>query len=197
MIRNLNTNLLVYIVMFVACMPGIALAHSAESGASLFDGMLHPALGLDHLLAMVSVGVLSAQIGGRAIWSVPTTFVAVMAFGGFLGFEGISLISVESGIGFSVVVLGIAIAAAKRIPVIIAMIFVGFFAIFHGYAHGAEMPVMSDPIYYALGFLSGTAVIHLLGVLIGYYARNSERGVLFLRTSGAVVAATGVVFLIR
>lgn len=145
---------------------------------------------------MIGVGILSAQIGGRAIWAVPATFVGVMALGGYLGYQGITVISVELGIGLSVVVLGLAIAADKRMPMIIAMLFFGFFAVFHGHVHGAEMPEMADPIYYGLGFLSGTAAIHLLGVLVGYFAQHSKRGAVLLRASGALVAAAGVTFLI-
>ena len=194
--RNLSGGFVAWVAAIMALLPAAAMAHSGDSGGDLLAGLLHPVLGMDHLLAMVSVGILSAQIGGRAIWTVPATFVGLMAFGGFLGYEGINLIRVELGIGISVLVLGIAIAADKRLPVVVAMIFVGFFGIFHGHAHGAEIPTMSDPMYYGLGFLTGTAGIHILGVVVGYFSNSTKRGAIALRTSGLAVAAAGVSFLV-
>jgi urease accessory protein len=194
--RDYQTGFLAWVAAVLALLPGVALAHSGDSAGDLVAGLLHPVLGMDHLLAMVSVGILSAQIGGRAIWTVPATFVGLMAFGGLLGYEGINLIRVELGIGISVLVLGVAIAADKRLPVVVAMIFVGFFGIFHGHAHGAEIPTMSDPMYYGLGFLTGTAGIHILGVLVGYYSSSTKRGAIALRTSGVAVAVAGVTFLV-
>ena len=178
----------------------LPIAGFAHEGASLpygsfVGGLSHPVLGLDHFLAMVSVGILSAQLGGRAIWTVPATFVGVMALGGVLGFIDIGLTAIEAGIALSVLVLGIAIAADKRLPLTIAMSFVGFFAIFHGYAHGAEMPAVANSVTYAAGFLIGTTALHLFGVLIGDISRRYTRGPLVLRFSGAFIAATGMLFL--
>lgn len=183
--------------MPLAMLPGLAMAHEANSlqFGSFLAGLTHPVLGPDHFLAMVSVGLLSAQIGGRAIWTVPATFVGVMACGGILGLVGIGLSAIEVGIAMSVLLLGIAIAADRRLPVLLAMAAVGVFAVFHGYAHGAEMPVVAEPVRYAAGFLLGTAALHLLGVLLGDIARRYARGKLLLRWAGGVIAATGVFFL--
>ncbi len=145
---------------------------------------------------MVSVGVLSAQIGGRAIWTVPATFVAVMAFGGLLGYIDVGLTAIEAGIAISVLALGIAIAADRKLPISLAMSAVGFFAIFHGYAHGAEMPVVANSVTYAAGFLSGTAALHLFGVLLGDIARRNVHGNSVLRLAGGVIAGTGALFLV-
>jgi urease accessory protein len=163
---------------------------------SFLSGLTHPVLGLDHLLAMVSVGVLSAQIGGRAIWSVPATFVLVMAVGGLLGWVDIGLTAIEVGIAFSVLALGTAIAADKRVPIVAAMSAVGVFAIFHGYAHGAEMPTVATPTTYALGFMTGTALLHLTGVLIGDISQQYAPGKLILRGAGVAIAGAGAFFLV-
>jgi urease accessory protein len=180
-------------------LPGLALAHEGASlpYGSFLAGLTHPVLGLDHLLAMVSVGVVSAQIGGRAIWTVPATFVIVMAIGGLFGLLDVGLGAIEYGIAVSVLALGIAIAADRRLPVVVAMIAVGIFAIFHGYAHGEEMPEIAAPARYAAGFLIGTAVLHLLGVLIGDVSRHYARGKQVLRAAGGLIAAAGVFFLAR
>lgn len=171
-------------------LPSIAFAHQA-SGGGFLAGLSHPVLGFDHLLAMLSVGILSAQMGGRALWLVPTTFVSIMLVGGILGLNGFALISVETGISISVLVLGISLTIEKKIAPILAMCFVGFFAIFHGYAHGIEMPNLASPIYYALGFIVGTASIHVIGVLIGTIAVKLANGAQLLRYLGAGIAGIG------
>jgi urease accessory protein len=163
---------------------------------SFLSGLTHPVLGLDHFLAMVSVGILSAQIGGRAIWTIPATFVLIMAFGGLLGWLDVGLTAVEIGIGFSVLALGTAIALDRRVPMVAAMSAVGVFAVFHGYAHGAEMPLVAQPATYALGFMTGTALLHLGGVVIGDISQHYERGKLLLRAAGVVIAGTGAFFLV-
>ncbi len=175
-----------------------ASAHEAGSlpYGSFMGGLIHPVLGPDHFLAMVSVGVLSAQMGGRAIWTVPATFVSVMAIGGLLGLVDIGLTAIELGIAFSVLVLGFAIAAERKIPVLLAMAFVGAFAIFHGYAHGAEMPSVAQPVLYATGFLTGTAGLHITGLLIGDISQHYAAGKVGLRVAGGVIAAVGAMFLV-
>ena len=174
----------------------VANAHEANSlpFGSFLAGLTHPVLGPDHFLAMVSVGILSAQLGGRAIWTVPATFVGVMAVGGALGIADIGLTAIELGIALSVLVLGAAIAAERRIPVLLAMAAVGVFAVFHGYAHGAEMPTVAEPVRYAAGFLIGTAALHVLGLLIGDITQHYERGKVGLRVAGGVIAACGLWF---
>lgn len=172
------------------------LAHTLEGGSSAIAGFLHPLLGLDHLLAMVTVGLLSAQIGGRAIWLVPATFVASMAAAGFLGYVGVPLPLVEVGITGSVVILGLALLVNQKIPVGIVMFFVAIFAVFHGHAHGAELPsVEGDILYilaYVLGFMTATAGLHVIGALIGYIALRNQRSALILRIGGLLIAVMGM-----
>ena len=173
--------------------PSVAYAHEGSYSADVFfwAGLSHPVLGFDHLLAMISVGILSAQMGGQAIWTVPLTFVSVMLIGGILGIQGMPLFSVELGIAFSVLALGIALAAEKKLSPILAMIFVGCFAIFHGHAHGTEMPYMAEPVLYACGFVAGTSVIHIAGVLIGTFSKKFRHGDQLLRYAGAGIAGIG------
>jgi urease accessory protein len=196
--NHMNVRNPLFLAAFVLLMPATALAHEGASlpYGSFIGGLSHPVLGLDHFLAMVSVGILSAQIGGRAIWTVPATFVAVMAFGGLLGYVDVGLTAIEAGIAISVLALGIAIAADRKLPLSLAMAAVGFFAIFHGYAHGAEMPTVANSVTYAAGFLSGTAALHLFGVLLGDIARRNVNGNIVLRLSGGAIAASGAFFLL-
>lgn len=197
MYRVIREHLLVWPAAFALLFSSTVFAHDGTTlpYGSFLSGLTHPVLGADHFLAMVSVGILSAQIGGRAIWTVPATFVLVMALGGFLGWLDIGLTALEAGIAFSVLALGTAIAADKVLPFALVMSAVGIFAVFHGYAHGAEMPVVAQPITYALGFMSGTAFLHLAGVLIGDISQHYARGKVLLRISGAAIAALGGYFL--
>lgn len=186
--------------LLIACaisiIPSTVYAH--EGGnlplGGFLSGLVHPVLGYDHLLAMLSVGILSAQIGGRAIWTVPATFVGVMALGGVLGLVDVGIKITELGIAFSLVILGSIIASERRLPIILAMIGVGFFAIFHGYAHGTEMPQTAQPVAYAFGFLTGTALIHITGVLIGDIFKRYQRGPQVLRFGGGLIAMVGLLF---
>lgn len=179
-------------LLLILLSPSLASAHSFQEESGFFPGLTHPVLGFDHFLAMISVGILSAMVGGRAIWTVPLTFVAVMAFGGVLGLKDIGLPAVEYGIAFSVMILGLALAFGKRIAPSLAMGGVAFFAIFHGHAHGAEMPEMAEPLIYAAGFLLGTAGIHLAGVGIGVVAEKIKNGLEVLRFVGAGIAGVGI-----
>lgn len=156
------------------------------------DGLLHPVLGIDHLLAMIGVGIISYQMGGRSIWKVPTTFVLVMAIGGALGMHFYGLVAYEFGIAASVVVLGIAIATNAKLHTISIYGFVALFATFHGYAHGLEIPELAISYLYIAGFMSGTALLHLFGVGIGRFASRYERGPEFLRYTGAGIAGIGI-----
>jgi urease accessory protein len=142
-------------------LPNLALAHSG-TGGGLMHGVLHPFTGLDHLFAMIAVGLWAAQLGGRATWLVPLTFVVVMAVGGMLGMAGISLPFAEAGIVASLLVLGVLIAAWVRLPLIASMTLVGIFALFHGFAHGVEMPEGTSG--YMPGFMLSTVVLHLTGI---------------------------------
>ena len=188
-------------LLFVAAALAIAPSAWSHDGTTLpygsfLSGLTHPVLGLDHLLAMVSVGILSAQIGGKAIWTVPATFVVIMALGGFLGWVDIGLTAIEVGIAFSVLALGTAIAVDRRVPLVAAMSVVGVFAVFHGYAHGAEMPTVAKPVTYALGFMAGTAMLHLAGVVIGDISQHYAKGKIMLRAAGVAIAGTGAFFLL-
>ena len=183
------------IVLFVLTsmlLPEAAQAHVVGGEGGFLSGLTHPVLGFDHFLAMLSVGILSSQIGGRAIWTVPSTFVLVMAVGAFIGTQNIGLPGVEYGIAVSVFVLGFALAMEKKLPTVWAMIGVGFFAMFHGHAHGTEMPSIVKPIIYAMGFLLGTAGIHIAGVLVGIFANRTEKGHAILRYVGAGISGVGV-----
>ncbi|WMB72663.1 HupE/UreJ family protein [Shewanella oncorhynchi] len=166
-------------------------AHEIHSGGGFMSGFNHPVLGFDHLLAMLSVGMLSTQLGGRAIWTVPLAFVTFMLVGGILGLYAIAVPFVEIGIALSVLLLGLAIAFDRQIPLLFAMAFVGVFAIFHGHAHGAEMPELASPVLYALGFLFGTAVIHLGGVMIGIGMQRMTGQRNLMRVTGVAIAAMG------
>ena len=177
---------------FLFQLPPILLHTTPGSGA--IEGFLHPLLGLDHLLAMLTVGLLSAQLGGRAIWTVPATFVGVMALGGLLGLLGVQIPLVEFGIAVSVIVLGLALLLKAKLPESIAMFFVAIFAVFHGWAHGAELPAVESVIIaiaYVVGFLVSTAGLHVIGALIGYILLRNQRGTLLLRGSGMLIALAG------
>lgn len=177
--------------------PAVAGAHGHAGDGGFVSGLNHPVFGYDHLLAMVTVGLLSAQIGGRAIWTVPATFVSVMAVGGVLGMSGVRLPWVEYGIAVSVLALGSAVVCARKLPVVVAMCFVGVFALFHGHAHGTEMPHFSDPALYALGFSLATAVLHILGAVTGYFTVRHETGKRMLRLTGLFIAVSGVYFVVQ
>lgn len=153
---------------FATLLPSAAFAHVGVGATSGFaHGVVHPVTGVDHVLAMVAVGMFAANLGGRALWAVPLTFVAVMAAGGALGVAGIAVPFVEAGIAVSVIVLGLAVALRWRWPVAAAMALVGVFAIFHGHAHGAEMPVDASGLEYGLGFVLATALLHVAGIGLG------------------------------
>jgi urease accessory protein len=180
--------------------PAAAFAHPGHGDQSGFiHGFLHPITGLDHILAMVTVGILAYQIGGRALWLVPTTFLAVMAAGGVIGSAGLSFYFVEPGIAASVVVLGAIVALALKPPVAVAMGLVALFAVFHGYAHGIEAPLGSSAGAYGAGFMVATALLHAAGIGIGMViGRIAERqGQIGYRLAGSAVALSGLVILTR
>ncbi|NND85312.1 MAG: HupE/UreJ family protein [Acidimicrobiia bacterium] len=188
---------LVLLAWLLATEPAVAHEQQVIRFGSFLGGFTHPVLGLDHFLAMVSVGVVSAMLGGRSIWVVPGLFVTAMTVGGLLGLVdlGIGMGLIEGGIGISVVLLGAAIAADRSLPVKLVMGAVIFFGAFHGYAHGVEIPSVARPVLYILGYLSGTIMIHLLGVLIGEVAKRYARGRLVLRVLGGASAVVGALFL--
>jgi urease accessory protein len=173
-----------------------ALAHTGVGDATgLAHGFMHPIAGIDHVLAMVAVGVFAALLGGRALWLVPASFVVMMAAGGALGMAGIGLPFVEIGIGLSVVVLGIAVALHFNMPVAAAMALVGFFAIFHGHAHGAEMPETGSGFEYGLGFVLATALLHVAGLGLGLMIGKMSDGRRIAQVAGGGMALAGVAIL--
>lgn len=171
------------------------LAH-AETGtaAGLVTGLLHPVLGPDHLLAMVAVGLWGAQLGAPAIWVLPLAFPVVMALGGMLGIVGVELPLIEVGIAISALTLGIAVAFCIRAPLAVAAIVVSLFAIFHGHAHGTELPSAANPLSYAVGFVISTGLLHVAGILIGALI-HWPLGERVVRAAGGLIAACGSFFL--
>ncbi len=157
-------------------------------------GFSHPIGGIDHILAMVAVGIFAANLGGRALWAVPLTFMGFMLAGGALGMFGVPLPFVEIGIALSIVVLGIAVAVKWDWPVAAAMAMVGLFAIFHGHAHGTEMPLDASGAAYALGFVTATGLLHLAGIGIGLAigATGRARSHRIVQAGGAAVAVAGI-----
>lgn len=158
-------------------------------------GLGHPLSGLDHILAMVAVGLWATQLGGRALWQVPLTFILTMTAGGALGFFGMPLPLVETGIAGSVLILGVLVALASRWPLTASMALVGVFALFHGYAHGAEMATGSSALWYSLGFMLATALLHGVGMGMGWMARRGAPAQ-WLRLGGAAIAASGLLLLV-
>ena len=177
-------------------LPTAALAHTGHMEPGGFmHGFEHPLGGLDHLLAMVAVGLWAAQLGGRALWVLPAAFVASMLLGGFAGMEGLPLPSVELGILGSVLVLGGLVALQPRLPVAACAAIVVAFAVFHGYAHGAEMPEAASPLAYGAGFALATALLHGLGIAAIVAVRRLVQGAagqMAVRGSGAVIGFGGV-----
>jgi urease accessory protein len=176
----------------VVIVPSSAFAHTGVGPAhDLLHGLQHPLTGLDHILAMFAVGLWAAQRGGRAIWFVPLTFVTVMALGGALGMSGTSLPFVEQGILLSVIILGVLVAAAVRLPLPVSAAIVGLFALVHGYAHGAEIPASASGLSYALGFAAATALLHASGISFGLLTQRWRYSQL-VRFADAAIALCGI-----
>lgn len=174
-----------------------ALAHETDGIAGGFvSGLMHPVLGWDHVVAMFAVGLWGAFLGIPAIWLLPVVFPLVMAFGGALGVAGMPLAGVEAGIAISAVVLGGLVMLAARPPLWVAALVVGLFAIFHGHAHGTELPEAASPIAYSMGFVIATGLLHIAGIAVGLLTRWPA-GRVAVRAGGAVVAAVGVAFLVN
>ena len=174
------------------CAAALASAHTdGEAAGGFLSGYIHPLSGLDHLLAMVAVGMWGATLGRPLIWALPIAFPLMMVVGGILGIARVPLPFVEAGVALSVIVLGLAIALAWRAPVPVAVAIVAVFAIFHGHAHGTELPATGQPAAYAAGFVISTGLLHLAGVAIGLL-KSLRYGDKFLRTAGATISLTGV-----
>jgi len=175
-----------------------ASAHAHSAGGvtgGLADGFAHPVLGLDHVVAMVAVGLWGAFLGSPAIWVLPVVFPLVMALGAVLGILGVPLPAVETGIALSALLLGALILFAVRLPLAAAAVIVGAFAIFHGHAHGTELPEAANPFAYAVGFVVATGLLHLAGIALGVLVRWPA-GRIAVRASGAAIAAAGGAFLL-
>jgi urease accessory protein len=177
-----------FCVTRVATAAAILLAFTGHDLGGFAHGFVHPIGGLDHVLAMVAVGLYAALRGGRVLWLLPATFVGVLAVGGALGAAGVGLPHVETLIALSVVILGLALALRLGIPTLAAIALVGLFAIFHGHAHGAEMPDVSAYAY-AAGFMLATALLQGAGILAGLLAgRIGESGWRVVQAAGGATA---------
>ena len=176
--------------------PATASAHAIGANAGGFlSGLAHPVFGPDHLLAMFAVGLWGAQIGGRSVWELPVAFPLIMALGGTLGIVGVPLPYTEILIAASMIVLGLAVALAWRPPSWLSIAVVGAFAIFHGHAHGVELPSSADPFAYALGFVIATGLIHLAGIGFGLALGKAMDGKVS-RAAGAAISLAGVYYLL-
>jgi urease accessory protein len=173
--------------------PSLAHAHVGIGETSGFlHGVSHPLTGIDHLCAMIAVGIWAAQTGGRAIWAVPLAFVSIMLLGGALGMAGVHFSFAETGVAISVLMLGVLIAAAVRLSLPASILIVGLFALCHGHAHGAEMPATASALGYAGGFALTTTLLHVTGISLGVGIEKiaSAR---FVRFAGGAIAAFGIV----
>lgn len=187
-------------LLLLAVLPLAASAHPGHEGGHDFGwdfsgGFLHPLSGLDHLLAMIAVGLWAAQLGGQARWLVPAAFVGVMALGAACGHGGMAFAGLEQGIAASVLVLGLLVATAVRLPLAAGMSLVSLFALFHGMAHGAEMPATAGGLEFGLGFVAATVLLHAAGLGLGRL--TAQRANLVTRTAGVAIAIAGVVMLVR
>ena len=164
--------------------------------AGFLTGLKHPISGPDHVLAMIAVGLWGAQLGAPAVWMLPVAFPMMMAVGGFMGLVGVPLPGVEIGIALSAILLGAVVASESRPRLAVAVILVAFFAIFHGHAHGTELPMGQSGLTYSIGFVMATGCLHGVGITIGVIHRWPA-GKTALRAAGAIVATAGVVFFWR
>lgn len=170
-----------------------AFAHPGSATEGMAAGFVHPLFGLDHILAMLAVGIFAAQKGGVWRFAVPASFMIAMAFGGMLAIAGVEFPMLETGIAFSVAILGLAIVFADRVPAIAGAALAGVFALFHGAAHGAEIAEGASFLPYAIGFLTATGLLHAAGLAIATFARNTRFAA--MRYAGAAIAAVGAVLL--
>ncbi len=181
--------------MILLAFMGAASAHEASGiSGGFISGFMHPILGWDHVVAMVAVGLWGAFLGSPAIWILPVVFPLVMAFGGALGVIGVPVPAVETGIAASAVVLGAMVAFAVRPPIWVAAVIVGAFAIFHGHAHGTELPNAANPLSYSVGFVLSTGLLHLSGIAFGLLVRWPA-GKVAVQAGGGLIALAGVGFL--
>jgi urease accessory protein len=177
--------------------PAVARAHPQSGVAGGFlSGFSHPISGWDHILAMIAVGLWGAQLGAPAMWLLPVTFPMVMALGGMMGLLGIPLPGVELGVAASAIVLGAMVLAEARPPLWLAAAIVGIFAIFHGHAHGTELPAGQSGLFYSAGFVIATGCLHAVGITIGL-AQRWKGGRIVIRAAGGFAAIAGIYFVWR
>lgn len=197
---SLRTTLLAAALAAFAALASAHGGHPTVEGdgpwAALATGFMHPLTGPDHVIAMLAVGLWGAVLGAPALWLLPVVFPLVMALGGALALLGLPLPGVEIGIAASALALGLAVALRWRAPLLLAAVLVGGFAVFHGHAHGTELPQAASPLVYSAGFVVATGLLHLAGVAFGALAR-SPRGWLAIRVAGGLIAAGGLWFLQR
>lgn len=188
-------NIRTFTILAMILLPSLGHAHSTGGTASgLTSGLLHPVLGLDHLVAMVAVGLWGAQLGRPLVFLLPVAFPLMMAVGGVMGLANLPMIAVELGIALSALILGLVIAMAFRAPIWLAVVIVALFAIFHGYAHGQELPEAASPIAYGIGFMVSTGLLHLAGIVIGLLHERPAPGPMAVRGIGVVIAVLGIYF---
>ena len=180
------------LLSFLLFIPLPAYAHTGiEHTMGFVHGLTHPFTGWDHILAMVAVGIWASQIGGKGIWTIPATFVGIMSLGGLLGAIGIKVPFFEVGIAMSVLILGVLIATARHLPLVASTILVGLFAVFHGYAHGEEMPGTAPGLPYGMGFVLATTLLHLCGIGMGSLFQKMNR-LKVVRYTGGAIAMGGI-----
>jgi urease accessory protein len=200
MIGRITSKLQLFFLLinaFIIFLPSYAFAHVEQGQAIGFiTGIQHPWSGLDHVLAMIAVGLWGAQLGKPAIWLLPVTFPLVMSMGAMMGLLGIPLPGIEIGIAMSAILLGTMVVGEVRPKLIIAVLLVGFFAIFHGHAHGTELPAGQSGMLYSMGFVIATGILHGIGIALGLVHRWPA-GKLALRGAGAFIVVMGVTFLWR
>jgi urease accessory protein len=192
--RPIRANLRAVLLLVLTGTP--AVAHTGDFSGGLLGGFAHPLFGPDHVVAMVAVGLWGAFLGPPAMFALPIVFPLVMAVGGALGIVGVPLPAAELAIAASAMVLGLMVASAARPPLWVAATIVAAFAIFHGYAHGAELPAGTDAAAYSIGFVTATGLLHLVGIALGLTVRWPA-GRMGVRGTGAVIACAGLLFLWR
>lgn len=180
------------LIAALALLPGLAQAHPGHDVSGLAAGITHPLMGMDHLLAMVAVGLCGAKLGGVARWLLPLLFVSVMLLGGALAMAGVHLPGVELGIVGSVIVLGALLVVVQRGQTAPVALLVAGFALFHGHAHGAEMPAAAGALSYALGFAVATAVLHAAGLFGGLWLQERKAARVVMGSLGALISLAGV-----
>ena len=180
------------LVALFAAIPALALAHPGhEHTTSFISGFMHRMGGLDHLLAMLAIGLWAASLGGRALWAVPAAFIGTMLVGGGLAVAGVQVPFIEQGIVLSVILMGALLVGAARFPVTICAGIAGLFAVFHGAAHGLEMPLNANGAEYALGFAAATALLHLVGIGFGAAIARFQAPII-TRVTGSLIAVAGL-----